>query len=175
MSACGSLVGKLKLLCVLRFCVVLLARSKVSTAVASMPPRRGLKTRRGCQTFADGQVRRELRCCCASRVHGGKASGGKHLQTASHCSDLRPPSIYQSFVVLSRRNMSGQLVCIVRQALQGSASLLNTSKLVQAGCKLRFSSNSVPDLIMSKSGTTAAFLLVATSTDLRQGVGIWDR
>ena len=71
--------------------------------------------------------------------------------------------------------MSQQVVCIVRQHSNGQPNLANTSKLVEAGCNLRVSGTSIPDLIMSKAGTTASFLLVADSTDLQQGSGTWDR
>lgn len=68
--------------------------------------------------------------------------------------------------------MSGQVVCILHQNVQ---HLLSTNKLVLAGYKLRFTGNTVPDLIMSRSGTTAAFLLVVNSSDLHKESDTWNR
>lgn len=71
--------------------------------------------------------------------------------------------------------MSGPVVCIIHQNVQSNANALSINKLVSAGCKLRFSANSVPDLIMSRSGTTAAFLLVVNSSDLHEESDTWNR
>ena len=71
--------------------------------------------------------------------------------------------------------MSGQVVCIIHQNVQSNANPLSVNKLVLAGCKLRFSANTVPDLIMSRSGTTAAFLLVVNSSDLHKESDTWNR
>ncbi|KAL3151144.1 hypothetical protein ABBQ38_013008 [Trebouxia sp. C0009 RCD-2024] len=71
--------------------------------------------------------------------------------------------------------MSGQVVCIIHQNVQSNANALNINKLVSAGCKVRFSTNTVPDLIMSRSGTTAAFLLVVNSSDLQMESDTWNR
>ena len=73
--------------------------------------------------------------------------------------------------------MSHQLVCIVRQQVKDQPGLLNTSKLVglEAGCKLRVSETCLPDLIMSRAGLTASFLLVVNCSDLHIGSAIWDR
>jgi len=71
--------------------------------------------------------------------------------------------------------MGHQLVCIVHQQAYDQPSLLNMARLVEAGCKLRVSGTCVPDLIMSRAGTTAAFLFVTKSSGLCQGSATWAR
>lgn len=68
--------------------------------------------------------------------------------------------------------MSGQVVCIIHHNVPAN---LSTDKLAVAGCKLRSSANIVPDLIMSRSGTTAAFILVVNSSDLQKESNTWNR
>ena len=71
--------------------------------------------------------------------------------------------------------MSQQVVCIIHQHANEQPGLVNTSKLVEAGCKLRVSKTCIPDLIMSRAGTTASFLLVANSSNLHPGSTTWER
>jgi len=71
--------------------------------------------------------------------------------------------------------MSQQFVCILHQQTNDQPGLINTGKLAEAGCKLRVSGTCIPDLIMSRAGTTASFLLVTKSSDLHQGSVTWDR
>jgi len=71
--------------------------------------------------------------------------------------------------------MSHQLVCIVHQQAYDQPSLLNTARLVEVGCKLRVSGSCEPDLIMSRAGSTAAFLFATESSGLCQGSATWAR
>ena len=77
--------------------------------------------------------------------------------------------------ILGAISMSQPVVCIVHQLAQNQPGLINTSKFIESGCKVRVSQTTVPDLIMSKAGTTAAFLLVASASDLRPGSSSWER
>lgn len=73
------------------------------------------------------------------------------------------------------RIMSHPGVCIVHQEASNQPGLLDTECLSQAGYTVRVSRNCVPDLIISRAGTTAAFLLVNCQNAFYDGSGIWDR
>ena len=71
--------------------------------------------------------------------------------------------------------ISQQVVCIVHEQAQQPHGLINLGKLAESGYKTRVSQNILPDLIMSKAGRTAAFVLVASASGLETGSNNWER
>ena len=76
---------------------------------------------------------------------------------------------------LSKGIMSHRGVCIAHQQANDQPGLLDLTCLQEAGYTTRDSSNCVPDLVISKAGTTAAFLLVANQDLLGDTSNIWRR
>ena len=70
--------------------------------------------------------------------------------------------------------MSNQGVCIVHEQSINQPGLVETDCLSKAGYSVRISGNCLPDLIISKAGTTAAYLLVSNQVAL-SGSDIWNR
>lgn len=71
--------------------------------------------------------------------------------------------------------MSHRGVCIAHKAANDQPGLLNVICLQEAGYTVRVSTNCVPDLIISKAGTTAAFLTVAKQDQLEASSHMWSR
>ena len=70
--------------------------------------------------------------------------------------------------------MSNQGVCIVQEQAINQSGLVDKDCLFKAGYSVRVSGNCLPDLIISRAGTTAAYLLV-NSQMLLCGSAIWNR
>lgn len=71
--------------------------------------------------------------------------------------------------------MSVQGVCIVHQQASDKPGLLDKECLARAGYTVRVSKNCLPDLIISRAGTTAAFLLIDGQAIVDNKSGTWDR
>ena len=66
-------------------------------------------------------------------------------------------------------------VCIVHQQASDKPGLLDKECLARAGYTVRVSKNCLPDLIISRAGTTAAFLLTDGQAIIDNKSGTWDR